>query len=92
MNLPATRSSASRALIPRWTNQALLEVRGEVAVQAAKIQAVTCLVHQAQEAVADISEEEGRLIARTPLAEHRLRFITDQGAAQIASVLRNSGF
>ncbi len=91
MNLPANRSANSGTLIPRWTGQAVANVRGEAAVQTAKIHAVTYLVHQAQEAVANISEEESRLISRTPLAEPRLRYITDQGTAQIAAVLRNSG-
>ena len=92
MNLPATRSNSSGALVPRWAPQAVAEVRGKAAVQTARIQAVTYLVHQAQEAVANISEEETRLIMRTPLAEPRLRFITDQGTAQIAAVLRDSVF
>jgi hypothetical protein len=63
-----------------------LERAGEVAlVKAAKIQAIDYVARRGLQAVADISDLEGRLIAQTPLAEPRLKAIADTAAGAIAA-------
>jgi len=57
------------------------------AVGAASVQADAYIVNQALHVVADFTETEARLIARTPLAEPRLRVIADAGTARIANTV-----
>jgi hypothetical protein len=71
--------------LPKAVSRELDRTGNLAMMKAAKIQAVDYVTRRALQAVADISDLEGRLIAQTPLAEPRLKAIADTAAGAIAA-------
>jgi hypothetical protein len=85
--LPAVRGRREVARLSRETARQLTQIEDSALVDAAKIAAAKYVVFHGLYAVADLAEVEGRLISRTPLAERRLHFLGDAGAAKIAGII-----
>lgn len=67
--------------------RAVREIQAETVVEAAKVEAVAYVAYAGMQAVANLTDVEARLIARSPLAERRLALIGDIGAGKIAEIL-----
>ncbi|MFL6136711.1 MAG: hypothetical protein ACJ74O_02800 [Frankiaceae bacterium] len=89
-HLPARRSAWDLVRMPREVARALTQAEQSAAVQAARIEAVSYVTATGYQAVANLSDLEARLITRSPLAEARLRFIGDTGAARIAEIIERT--
>jgi hypothetical protein len=87
-NLPVTFRGASLVRAPeRAAVRAVREVQLSTVVEAAKVEAVAYVAYAGLQAVANLTDVEARLIARSPLAERRLALIGDIGAGKIAEIL-----
>jgi len=71
--------------LPRAVASELERSEQRALVRATRIQAIDYVARRGLQAVADISDLEGRLIAQTPLAEPRLKAIADTAAGAIAA-------
>ena len=56
-------------------------------IEAAQVQAISYVAQRGMQAVADITDYEGRLITQTPLAEPRLKLVADTASGAIAAVV-----
>jgi hypothetical protein len=74
--------------LPGKIVRSLDDVRKTGLHSSARVQAHAYVAHVAMRHIAMLSEEEGRLIHMTPLAEQRLKVIVDQFSANAAFELQ----
>lgn len=89
-HLPVRRSAWDLVRVPREVVRALAQAEQTAAIDAARVEAVAYVTATGLQAVANLAELEGRLITRSPLAEARLRFVGDVGAAKIAEIIERT--
>lgn len=86
--LPASLRGRVVARAPqRAAVRAVRDVQAETVVEVARVEAVAYVAYTGMQAVANLTDVEARLIARSPLAERRLALIGDIGAGKIAEIL-----
>jgi hypothetical protein len=81
------RSAGLTRASERVAVRVVREVQAGAIVEAAKVEAVTYVAYTGLQAVANLSDVEARLVARSPLAERRLQLIGDVAAGRIAEIL-----
>jgi hypothetical protein len=73
--------------LPRAVSQELARTGHQAIVHTSHLQAINYVAQRGLQAVADLSDLEGRLVQQTPLAEPRLKAIADTAAGAIAAAV-----
>jgi hypothetical protein len=71
--------------LPKAVDQHLALTEHRALIHATEVRAIEFVARVGLQAVADLTDLEGRLIVQTPLAEARLKAIADTAAGAIAS-------
>lgn len=77
----------NRRRLAKATNQQLAATEERAFVYATEVRAIEFVARVGMQAVADLSDMEGRLIAQVPLAEPRLKAIADTASGAIAAAI-----